>query len=60
VALVRTDISEGLFAFMQEIRSSETSVLTRTTWYNIPEGDILHSYSRENLTSYIALSGWSL
>jgi hypothetical protein len=37
--------------------SSETSVLTRR---NIPEDDILHSHRRENLKSYIALTGWTL
>jgi hypothetical protein len=28
--------------------------------FYIPEDDILHSHRRENLKSYIALSGWSL
>jgi hypothetical protein len=28
--------------------------------FYIPEDDILHSHSRENLKSYIALSGWTL
>jgi hypothetical protein len=26
----------------------------------IPEDDILHSHRRENLISYIALTGWTL
>jgi hypothetical protein len=45
---------------MEKIRSSETSVLTRVTRRNIPEDGILHSPRRENVTSYIALTGWTL
>jgi hypothetical protein len=44
---------------MEALSSSEISVLTRTIQRNIP-GDILHSYRRENLKSYIALTGWAL
>jgi hypothetical protein len=36
---------------MEAIRSSETSVLTRATWYYIPEDEILHRHRRENLKS---------
>jgi hypothetical protein len=43
VALVRTDVSE------EALSSSETSVLTRATWRNIPEDTILH------LTGYVKL-----
>jgi hypothetical protein len=39
---------------------SETSVLTRATRRNISEDAILHSHRRENLKSYIALTGWAL
>jgi UDP-N-acetylglucosamine 2-epimerase len=47
-----------LFTLMMEaIHSSETSVLTRTTRSHIAENGILHSHRRENLKSYIALTG---
>jgi hypothetical protein len=40
--------------------SSETLVLTRATRRNIPEEEILHSHRRENLKSYISLTGCTL
>jgi hypothetical protein len=50
-----------LVTLMKEALSSfETSVLTRATRCNIPEDGILHSHRRENLKSYIALTGWTL
>jgi hypothetical protein len=50
-----------LFTLMMEaLRSSETSVIIRATWRNIPEDGILHSHRRENLKSDIALTGWAL
>jgi hypothetical protein len=40
------------------IRSSKTYVLTRAIRRNILEDGIRHCHRRENLKSYIALSGW--
>jgi hypothetical protein len=45
---------------MQVLSSSETSDVTGATRRNIPEDGILHNESRENLKSYIALTGWPL
>jgi hypothetical protein len=45
---------------MEALSSSETSVLTRATWRNIPEDAILYGHCRENLKSYIALTGWTV
>jgi hypothetical protein len=45
---------------MEAIDSSETSILTRATRRHIPEDNIFHSHGRENLKSYLALTGWTL
>jgi hypothetical protein len=47
-----------LFTLMMEaLRASETSVITRTTRRSISEDDILNSRRREDIKSYIALTG---
>jgi hypothetical protein len=45
---------------MEAIGSSETSFLTGATRRNTPEDGVLHSRRRENLKSYIALTGWAV
>jgi hypothetical protein len=45
---------------IKKMRSSETSVLTRASRHHIQEDVILHYHHRENLKSYIALTGWAL
>jgi hypothetical protein len=50
-----------LVTLMREpLSSSETLVLARATRRNILEDAVLHSHCRENLKSYIALTGWTL
>jgi hypothetical protein len=45
---------------MEAIRSSETLALTRARRRNISEYGILHSHRRENLKSFIELTGLAL
>jgi hypothetical protein len=45
---------------MEAPSSSEASALTSVTWRKTPEDVILHSHCRENLKSYLALTGWTV
>jgi hypothetical protein len=63
VTLVKTDLSDKRITSIimvdschpddEAIHSSESSVLNTSTWSNIPEDSILHSYRHENIKSYI-------
>jgi hypothetical protein len=46
-------------AMMEAIHFSETSVLTRATLRNIPEDGTLYSNNKENLKTYMVLTGWA-
>jgi hypothetical protein len=66
VSLVRTDVSEELSASIimvtrvGELGTTLPVTNNQGTLRNIPEDGILHSHRRENLKSYIALTGWTV
>jgi hypothetical protein len=50
-----------IVTLMMEAKLSSGSLdLTKATRRNIPEDGILHCQRRENVKSYIALTGWTL
>jgi hypothetical protein len=60
VVLVRTNGSKKHITslVLEAIRSSETSVLTRATWRQIPEDGILHSHRREKTSDLTSVLHW--
>jgi hypothetical protein len=53
--------SQSLAALMIDVIPASIILVPRkATRRHIPEDDILHSLRRENLKSYIALTGWTL
>jgi hypothetical protein len=57
---VNTNRYTPVTLMMEALGTSETSFFTRATRRTVPEDGILHSHRRENLKSYIALTGWAL
>jgi hypothetical protein len=53
-------ITSAVTSNRRTLRSSDTPVLTRATRRHIPEEGILQTHRRENLKSYIALTGCAL
>jgi hypothetical protein len=47
-------------ALVRKYVPEETTALTRTTRHSIPEDGILYNHRRENVKSYMALTGWAL
>jgi hypothetical protein len=45
---------------MEALRYSKISVLTKATWYNIPEDGFLHSHHHENLKSYLFVCSFAV
>jgi hypothetical protein len=60
VVLVRTGVSEERIASIIRVtRIGEIGTVLAVTSNRSTLHDILHSHRHENLTSYIALTGWS-
>jgi hypothetical protein len=59
VTLVRTEVSGEFGASLIRVTRID-DLRTAVTRCNIPEDGILHSHSRENLKSYIALTDRAL
>jgi hypothetical protein len=53
-------ITSNRFTLQRNKKFLQNVVLIRATWHNIPEDAILHSHCRENLKSYVSLTGCDL
>jgi hypothetical protein len=52
--------SSGMLRRVARVRTDVSEELTRASLRNIPEDAILHSHRRENLKSYISVTGLGL
>jgi hypothetical protein len=63
-SIIRVKLIVNLGAMLLQLLATDnvhsSTILTTATRRNIPEYGIIHTHRRENLKSYIALTGWAL